>query len=197
MSNVMMPLPPDAFLILAYKAVWTPCPYHIVTGKVRSDMAISWLCVLENTKWTASKQWHDTGSKVRVSSSKKLKSSTARFNTEDKTIKRRHITVRDKHLSCSNEDISFSGRQTVTIERLDEHLHDHDIEESFRIKKLTILPNFLKAEAAKNYAASNIPCISWSRYIGRFKTSGANWWCIFKEVSKTPVQCDASESPTI
>lgn len=36
----------------------------------------------------------------------------------------------------------------VAVERLDEHIHNHDIEESYRIK-LTILPNLLKAEAAK------------------------------------------------
>ena len=37
------------------------------------------------------------------------------------------------------------SKQTVTIERLDEHLRSHDTEESFHVKKLTILLNPLKA----------------------------------------------------
>ena len=41
------------------------------------------------------------------------------------------------------------GKQTVTVERLDEHIHSHDIEGSFRIKKPTILLNFLGPEAVK------------------------------------------------
>ncbi|KAF8420011.1 hypothetical protein BGX38DRAFT_1202120 [Terfezia claveryi] len=44
----------------------------------------------------------------------------------------------------------------VTIERLDEHTHSHDIEESFRIEKPSILPEYIKFEAAKNYSATQI-----------------------------------------
>ncbi|KAF8458932.1 hypothetical protein BGX38DRAFT_1325934 [Terfezia claveryi] len=44
----------------------------------------------------------------------------------------------------------------VTIERLDEHTHTHDIEESFQIKKPSILVGYIKSEAAKNYSASQI-----------------------------------------
>ena len=48
------------------------------------------------------------------------------------------------------------GNQTATIERLDENTHSHDIEESFRVKKPTMLLNLLRTEAAKNYSASHI-----------------------------------------
>ncbi|KAF8458139.1 hypothetical protein BGX38DRAFT_649404 [Terfezia claveryi] len=44
----------------------------------------------------------------------------------------------------------------VTVERLDEYTHTHDIEESFRIKKPSILVGCIKSEVAKNYSASQI-----------------------------------------
>ena len=45
---------------------------------------------------------------------------------------------------------------TVTIERLDEHTHTRDIEESFRIKKPSILLGYIKSEAAKSCSAAEI-----------------------------------------
>ena len=50
----------------------------------------------------------------------------------------------------------LDGKQTVLVEHLDNQAHTHDFEESFRLKKPTILLDFLKAEAAKYYAASHI-----------------------------------------
>jgi len=44
----------------------------------------------------------------------------------------------------------------VTIEHLDEHTHTHDIEESFRINKPSILVWYIKSEAAKNYSSARI-----------------------------------------
>ena len=44
----------------------------------------------------------------------------------------------------------------MIIERLDDHTHTHNIEESFQIKKPSILVNSITDEAAKNYSASQI-----------------------------------------
>ena len=121
-------------------------------------MAISRFCVLE-----APSELLQNNGTVRVQEyecrlRKSSKSSTARFNTDDKTIERRRSSVRDKHLCHVRMKVSrlVDSKQTITVERLDEHIHRRDIEESFRIKKLTILLNFLKAEAVKDYAASHI-----------------------------------------
>ena len=67
-------------------------------------------------------------------------------------------TIRDKHLCHVRMMISYlvEGNQTVTIEHLDENTHSRDIEESFRVKKPTMLLNLLRTEAAKNYSASHI-----------------------------------------
>jgi hypothetical protein len=73
-------------------------------------------------------------------------------------IKRRRTSVRESDLCHLRMKVtrSLEGEQLVTVERLDEHLHTHDIEESFRIKKPSIIFNFLRAEVAKGHTAADI-----------------------------------------
>jgi hypothetical protein len=87
---------------------------------------------------------------------KSKQSGTRRPDTGN--IKRRRCTIREKDLCHLRMKVSRSleGEQLVKVERLDEHLHTHDIEESFRIKKPTILFNFLRAEVAKGHTAAHI-----------------------------------------
>jgi len=59
-------------------------------------------------------------------------------------------------LQCPNKGLASSGWYSGNIERLDEHIHTHDIEESFRIKNPSILRDYIKTEAAKNYSAAQI-----------------------------------------
>ncbi|KAF8428713.1 hypothetical protein EV426DRAFT_711386 [Tirmania nivea] len=74
-----------------------------------------------------------------------------------KLCKRRHSSIRTQDLCHVRIKVTRPvDGTTVTIERLDEHTHNHDIEESFRIKKPSILINSIKAEAVKNYSASQI-----------------------------------------
>jgi len=88
---------------------------------------------------------------------KSKKSGTARDATDGKVIKRRNSSVRDSHLCHVRIKVSrLVHGTTVTVERLDEHTHTHDIEESFRIKKPSILVNYITAEAAKNSSASQM-----------------------------------------
>ena len=88
---------------------------------------------------------------------KSKKSSTAQDGNANKVIKRWHATIREQGLCHVRIKVSRLVNDTVvTIERLDDHTHTHDIEESFQIKKPSILVNSIKAEAAKNYSASQI-----------------------------------------
>ncbi|KAF8414676.1 hypothetical protein EV426DRAFT_671625 [Tirmania nivea] len=76
---------------------------------------------------------------------------------KDKIIKRQHSSIWDKHLCHIQIKVSKPVDGTaVTIERLDSHIHTHDIEESFCIKKPSILQGYLKSEAIKNYSAAQI-----------------------------------------
>jgi len=70
---------------------------------------------------------------------KSRKSSTTQ-DADGKVIKRRHSSIRDTHLCNVRIKVSRPVDDTVVIiERLDEHTHTHHIEESFRIKKPSIL----------------------------------------------------------
>ena len=61
-------------------------------------------------------------------------------DADGKVIKRRHSSIRDTHLCNVRIKVSRPVDDTVVIiERLDEHTHTHHIEESFRIKKPSIL----------------------------------------------------------
>ena len=93
---------------------------------------------------------------------KSAKSSTVKVAIEGKVIKRRHSTIRDKGL-CDVQikvtrpvDSSDSSTLPITIERMNDHTHRHDIEESFRIRKPSILVAYLKFEASKNYSTAQI-----------------------------------------
>ncbi|KAF8425213.1 hypothetical protein EV426DRAFT_573443 [Tirmania nivea] len=87
---------------------------------------------------------------------KSTKSSTAKV-TEGKIIKRRHSSIRDKHQCHVRIKVSRPIDGTaVTIQRLDEHTYTHDIEESFQIKKPSILLGYIKSEAVKNYSPAQI-----------------------------------------
>ena len=55
-----------------------------------------------------------------------------------KVIKRRCSSIRDPGLCEVHIKVSRLVDGSVTIERLDEHTHTHDIEESFRVKKPSI-----------------------------------------------------------
>ena len=88
---------------------------------------------------------------------KSAKSGTTKRAPEDKVIKRRHSSIRDKGICNVRMKVSrLVDGSSVTIERLDSYVHTHDIEESFRIKKPTILLEYLKSEAAKNYSTAQI-----------------------------------------
>jgi len=88
---------------------------------------------------------------------RKSKKSSTTQDTDGKVIKRRHSSIRDAHLCNVRIKVSRPVDGTVVIiERLDEHTHTHDIEESFRIKKPSILRDYIKTEAAKNYSAAQI-----------------------------------------
>ena len=157
MSDIMMPLPPDA---LSWRTKLFELCDPITLPPEKFDEI--WPLVDSVYSKTQGELLQNNGT-VRVQKyecrlRKSTKSSTARPNTDDKTIKRRHSSIREKHLCHVRMKISrlVDGRQTVTVERLDEHAHSHDIEESFRVKKPTMLLNLLKAEVAKNYSASQI-----------------------------------------
>ena len=89
---------------------------------------------------------------------KSRKSNTARdAQASGKVIKRRYSMVRDQHLCHVRIKVSYPVDGTaVPIERLDDYTHTHNIEESFQIKKPSILVNSIKAEVVKNYSASQI-----------------------------------------
>ncbi|KAF8416903.1 hypothetical protein BGX38DRAFT_1335203 [Terfezia claveryi] len=72
-------------------------------------------------------------------------------------IKRRQSSIRNANLCNVRIKVSrLVDGTTVTVEHLDEHTHTHDIEESFRIKKPSILVGYIKSKAVKNYSASQI-----------------------------------------
>ena len=82
---------------------------------------------------------------------------TAKVDSEGKIIKRRNSSICDKDLCHVRIKVSRPDDSTVvTIERFDKYIHTHDIEESFRIKKPSILLGYIKSEAAKNYSAAQI-----------------------------------------
>lgn len=90
---------------------------------------------------------------------KSSKSGTAKVTllVDGKIIKRRYSSIRDKDLCHVQIKVSRPIDGTaITIERLNEHTHTHDIEESFRIKRPSILVRYIKAESAKNYSAAQI-----------------------------------------
>ncbi|KAF8416249.1 hypothetical protein EV426DRAFT_512398, partial [Tirmania nivea] len=59
---------------------------------------------------------------------KSKKSSTTREDTEGKAIKRRHSSIRTQDLCHVRIKVTRPvDGTTVTIERLDEHTHNHDI----------------------------------------------------------------------
>ncbi|KAF8448199.1 hypothetical protein BGX38DRAFT_1260228 [Terfezia claveryi] len=88
---------------------------------------------------------------------KSKKSGTARDATDGKVIKRRNSSIRDPHLCHVRIKVSrLVDGTAVIVERLDAHTHTHDIEESFRIKKPSILVNYITAEVVKHSSASQI-----------------------------------------
>ena len=88
---------------------------------------------------------------------KSSKSGTAKVAPEGKIIKRRHSSIRDKDLCQVQIKVSRPVDGTaITVEWLNEHSHTHDIEETFRIKKPSILLGYIKTESAKNCAPAQI-----------------------------------------
>lgn len=88
---------------------------------------------------------------------KSKSSSTARDASSDKVIKRKHSSIRDHGLCQVRIKVSRPvDGSAVTIERIDECTHTHDIEESFRVKKRSILLDYIAIEAAKNYSTAQI-----------------------------------------
>ena len=78
-------------------------------------------------------------------------------DADGKVIKRRCSSIRDPGLCEVHIKVSrLVDGSTVTIERLDEHTHTHDIEESFRVKKPSVLLDCIASEAAKNYRPAQI-----------------------------------------
>ncbi|KAF8455525.1 hypothetical protein BGX38DRAFT_1267121 [Terfezia claveryi] len=102
--------------------------------------------------------WPYVDSKYECRLRKSRKSSVAQVaDTDGKVIKRRQSSIRNANLcNVRIKVLHLVDGTAVTIERLDEHTHTHDIEESFQIKKPGILVGYIKSEAAKNYSASQI-----------------------------------------
>lgn len=93
---------------------------------------------------------------------KSKKSQTTREATsasDSKVIKRRCSggSIRDSYLCNVRIKVScFVDGSAVVVERIDEHLHTLDLEESFQIKKPSILTGYIKSEVVKNYSAAQI-----------------------------------------
>ena len=89
---------------------------------------------------------------------KSKKSSSAKEAPSNKVIKCQHSGIHDQNLCHVRIKVSrpVDANLPITIERLDEHMHTHDIEESFQIKKPSILVNCITTEVAKNYSASQV-----------------------------------------
>ena len=84
---------------------------------------------------------------------------TAKVDSEGKIIKRWNSSIHGKDLCHIQIKVSRPDDGTaVTIKRLNEYIHTHDIdsEESFYIKKPSILLGYIKSKAAKNYSAAQI-----------------------------------------
>jgi len=89
---------------------------------------------------------------------KSRKPSTARI-ADSKVIKRRNNSMRDTDLCNVRIKVSRPVDGTsATVERLDERIHTHGIEESFRTKKPSILLGCIKSEACKFYRRYLLPC---------------------------------------
>lgn len=90
---------------------------------------------------------------------RKSKSSSSKDASQasDKVIKRKHSSIRDHGLYQVRIKVSRPvDGSAVTIERIDECTHTHDIEESFQVKKPSILLDYIAIEAAKNYSSAQI-----------------------------------------
>ena len=157
MSNAMMPIAPEALQYrtllfdLSKPVTMTPemfdevWPYvNSVYTKLQSEMLRAY--------GTVRVQKYE----CRLRNSKK--SSSAKEAPGNKVIKHRHSSIRDQNLCHVRIKVSrpMDTNLPVTIERLDEHMHTHDIEESFQIKKPSILINCITTKVAKNYSASQV-----------------------------------------
>ena len=101
-----------------------------------------------------------------MSAPEEQKPSTSQPNTNEKTIKRWHSCVRSRGLCQVRMKISrlVEGRRTATVQLLDEHIHTHDIEVSFRIKKPSILLKALNQHcpAPGSTKAGHVCTTAWS-----------------------------------
>ena len=79
------------------------------------------------------------------------------YTSDSKMLKRWHSSIGDQYLCDVRIKVSRTiDASNIVIERIDDHTHTHDIEESFQIKKPSILVNSIKAEVVKNYSAFQI-----------------------------------------
>ncbi|KAF8441166.1 hypothetical protein BGX38DRAFT_1272784 [Terfezia claveryi] len=100
------------------------------------------------------------------------------------TVRVQKYDIRDSYLCNVRMKVSrLVDGSAVTIERLDEHTHSHDIEESFRIKKPSILLEYIKSEAAKNYSAAQIyhAVRGAGTHELKVRAVGRAWWLVFKK----------------
>ncbi|KAF8458120.1 hypothetical protein BGX38DRAFT_1265408 [Terfezia claveryi] len=149
MSEAMMPISADA---LHYRTLLFELNNPIVISADKFNEIWPYVDSVYTTLQQALLQCNGTVQvqKYECRLRKSSKSATARVAAEGKIIKRRNSSIRDKNLCHVRIKVSRPVDGTaVTIERLDEHIHSHDIEESFRIRKPSILLGYLKSEAAK------------------------------------------------
>ena len=158
MSDAMMPISVDA---LSYRTMLCELGKLVTMSSEMFDKAWPYVdsvyTKLQSELLQAYGTVHVQKYECRLRKSKT--SSTAQLQyttgTGNKVLKRRHSSIRDQHPYHVRIKVSRPVDGTaVTIQRLDEHTHTHDIKESFQIKKPSILANSIKAEVVKNDSAS-------------------------------------------
>ena len=115
---------------------------------------------------------------------KSTKSGTARPNTDDKTVKRRHSSIRDISVPCSNVDLPFGGRRSDSHDRMPwrKHIQPRYWRKFSCQKAGHATQSSEDRSSEKLFGIPHIPRLSGSRHIGRFnmntkikKCSTGNW----------------------
>ena len=154
MSEAMMPLSPDALhhrgllFDLTKPATLSPEMFDDIWPYVDSVYTKLQQELLQQNGTVRVQKYE-----CRLRKSKK----SGAYTREPSSKKRRHSSIRDQYLCDVRIKVSRPiDSSNVIIEQLDDHTHTHDIEESFQIKKPSILVNCIKGEVVKNYSASQI-----------------------------------------
>ena len=94
---------------------------------------------------------------VRHGECRLVKSRKSRLQPQNREVNRRHASTRDKNLCQVKIRISWcSELGSVTVERVGDAVHLHNIEDSFAAKIPTHLQRVIDGEAVKGYSAAQI-----------------------------------------